>query len=318
MAKPQVIAADLADSVFGAQKIATGEMSQGELDASGREEWPLHYAIADALGGTVRPFDVYQGPYIELENEGRLFIYSEDGMEGHVWNEDTKESSEGFPIHEMSENEAVDAALSVLQDPDFHINKVEREHGAPLSSGHGQQDPNELNLTEADKSMLKGMNIGASLNNPLDGKGVKIASWLGRREDHPSSSTDLQAVVGDPLDQPISPFAQYHPNMGNMQTPNPLSPIQGDETFFMYLIPAAVFQSHDGQQWVIDSYTGGSYGVGLYNRWYPRQRAFVNVDDVRRSIHSWIEPVQVVVPPPPPGVTYYGQPVRVIDGKTHA
>src|SRR5271170_8037550 len=163
---PNKIAGDLADSVFGAApKVATGEMSQGELDASGRQEWPLHYAIADALGGTVRPFDQYQGPYIELPDEGRLFIYSEDGAAGSVWNEDTKQSSEPFLLHESSENEAVDAALSVCENPDLHI-KNETDSAPP-------------NAVPADHessmgSMLPGLISSRHLNSPLDGKSAHI------------------------------------------------------------------------------------------------------------------------------------------------
>jgi hypothetical protein len=36
-------------------------MSKSEVTA---EAFPIHFAIANALGGTVYPFDQYQGPYI--------------------------------------------------------------------------------------------------------------------------------------------------------------------------------------------------------------------------------------------------------------
>lgn len=39
----------------------TGEMSRDEVT---EENFPIHFAIAKALGGTVHPFDQYQGPYI--------------------------------------------------------------------------------------------------------------------------------------------------------------------------------------------------------------------------------------------------------------
>ncbi|KKK59701.1 hypothetical protein LCGC14_3031750, partial [marine sediment metagenome] len=39
----------------------TGEMLKEEVT---RDNYPLYFKIADALGGTVEPFDQYQGPYI--------------------------------------------------------------------------------------------------------------------------------------------------------------------------------------------------------------------------------------------------------------
>ena len=42
-----------------------GEMSS-PVD---RDEWPLHAAIADELEGDLRPFDVYQGPFVLVETK---------------------------------------------------------------------------------------------------------------------------------------------------------------------------------------------------------------------------------------------------------
>lgn len=321
---PKKIADDLASSVFGVgPKVATGEMSQEELDAHGREEWPLHYAIADALGGVVKPFDQYQGPYIDLPEEGRLFIYSNDGVVGAVWNEDTKQESEPFMLEVGSENAAVDAALSVCENPDMHITHGAASPDPAQTAPATPSDPNELNFSNEDKKFLGDIGIRSHLlNSPMESKNARLlrktaSGTLLVRDDHPSANAKLQQIMGDPLDQPYTPFVQFRPNPGTMQIPNPLSPIEGDEAFFTYLIPGAVFQSHDGQQWVIDNYNQGAYGVEIYNRWYPRQRAFVNIDDIRRSIHSYVEPVQVVIPAPPPGVSYIGQPVRIVDGKSH-
>jgi hypothetical protein len=319
---PQKIAADLADKMFGfGSKIATGEMTQAELDVHGREEWPLHYAIADALHGIVKAFDQYQGPYVTFEGKDlrsgqepyqvaprmpgivRLWISSEDGIEGVVYNEETDKQSTPFLLTGPSaEDDAVNAAKEVLGKqvlyPDAATSTPDAWHQE--SSDEGPRH----------------------LNSPLEGKSARLVKTADGsmliHDDHPSSNTKLQQIMGDSLDQPITPFAQFWPNVGTMQMPNPLSPIEGDACFFTYMVPGAVFQSHDGQQWVIDDYNGGPYGVQIYNRWYPRLRAWVNVDDIRRSIHSWVEPVQVVVPPPPPGVNYIGQPVRIVDGKSHA
>ncbi len=41
----------------------TGEMYESDLTP---DEYPLHFAVARALKGKVRPFDVYQGPYVVI------------------------------------------------------------------------------------------------------------------------------------------------------------------------------------------------------------------------------------------------------------
>jgi hypothetical protein len=130
--------------------------------------------------------------------------------------------------------------------------------------------------------------------------------------DHPNADSDLQAMVGDPTDVRTSTFAQFHPNPGTMQLPNPLSPIEGDEIFFAYMLPGAVFQAHDGSEWNILFYDGAD-SIQIENRWYPRISWFVSIGDIRRSIHQWIEPITQTVPPPPPGVDYSALPVKVMD-----
>jgi hypothetical protein len=134
-----------------------------------------------------------------------------------------------------------------------------------------------------------------------------------------NSDTTLQAMVGDPADTRVSTFVQFQPNPGSMQLPNPLSPVEGDEIFFTYMIPGAAFQSHDGQEWTILFY-GSNDDIEIENRWYPRNSPHVSLWDIRRSIHQWIEPVTQVVPPPPPGVDYSAQLVRMADktGVGHA
>ena len=131
-------------------------------------------------------------------------------------------------------------------------------------------------------------------------------------DDHQEINPELQRLVGDPDDVAVGVFSQMKPNPGTMQLPNPLSPIEGDEIFFTYLWPGAVFQSHDGQQWQIEAYDWTGQ-IEITNRWYPRQHAQVSVYDVRRSIHSWVEPIQQLVPPPPPGVRYDAQPVKIVE-----
>ena len=132
-------------------------------------------------------------------------------------------------------------------------------------------------------------------------------------DEQPNADTTLQAIIGDPADARSSTFVQFKPNPGTMQLPNPLSPIEGDDIFFSYMWAGAVFQSHDGKEFMIDSYLSPNE-IEITNRWYPREHAIVSISDVRRSIHQWIEPIQQVVPPPPPGVDYAALPVRIVDG----
>lgn len=132
-------------------------------------------------------------------------------------------------------------------------------------------------------------------------------------DEQPNSDTDLQAMVGDPDDTRTSTFAQFNPNPGTMQVPNPQSPIEGDDIFFTYMIPGSIFQDHNGHQWMIQNYTGPD-AVEIYDIWYPHRAPIVSLNDVRRSIHQWTSPVTQTVPPPPPGVDYGAQPVKIVDG----
>jgi hypothetical protein len=92
----------------------TGEDSNGEC-------WPIHLAIAQAVGGTLKPFDVYQGPYIAVGTDLtvgnspyampvrglriiRLWVCSNE-----VYREDTEES---LPF--WDEEDAVNAAKEIL------------------------------------------------------------------------------------------------------------------------------------------------------------------------------------------------------------
>ena len=61
----------------------TGEMNKADVT---RDAFPLHFAIARALRGTVLPFDVYQGPYVRTAH-GRLWLCSNGGATT-VYNED--------------------------------------------------------------------------------------------------------------------------------------------------------------------------------------------------------------------------------------
>jgi broad specificity phosphatase PhoE len=162
--------------------------------------------------------------------------------------------------------------------------------------------------TETDYPSLKG---GISMDaKELSEDLAKTAGILCEME--PNADQGLQAIVGDPDDVRTSTFVQFKPNPGTMQLPNPLSPVEGDDIFFAYMIPGAKFQAHDGTQWNIMTY-GAPDQIEIENVWYPREHAIVAIGDIRRSIDQWIEPVQQYVPAPPPGVDYSSLPVKVMD-----
>jgi hypothetical protein len=165
---------------------------------------------------------------------------------------------------------------------------------------------------EPDWSPHTGSKAGKTMDAQALASAVSKTARILTEEDVPNGNPELQKMVGDPDDFRTSTFTQFAPNPGNLFLPNPLSPVEGDEVFFAYMIPGAIFQAHDGSQWWIEAYDYRGQ-VEISNRWYPRIHAQVSVYDIRRSIDQWVEPVQVTVPPPPPGVNYDAQPVTIVD-----
>ena len=103
----------------------TGEMYKDDVT---REEFPVHFAIADAVGGTVEPFDVYQGPYVlvgsdirsgdepyQIAPRGlgvvRLWLCDKDGY-FTVFNE--ANNNESWPIPYDDTKDAILAARFVI------------------------------------------------------------------------------------------------------------------------------------------------------------------------------------------------------------
>lgn len=102
----------------------------GEMFYADPQEWPLHAAIAEQLGGELEPFDVYQGPYVafgpnlragdspysvplSVPGAVRLWVTCEDGYWCSIYREDTEESSGIFPYDD--EESAVLAARMLLR-----------------------------------------------------------------------------------------------------------------------------------------------------------------------------------------------------------
>jgi hypothetical protein len=171
-------------------KQATGGQSHEDVT---RAEYPLWYIIADALGGTVEPFDVYQGPYITVPgNEGRLFIVTEDGVTAQVWNEHTNEISDEFWVED--ENTAVDAAISILPNPPsntlpYGTEREEREEKGPDTSDIPDKIPADWKpkeeeewvpeMSEEDKIRLRGIAPIKGAKNALLKRAVPISTQRG-------------------------------------------------------------------------------------------------------------------------------------------
>jgi len=110
----------------------TGEMcwiDQNGMDSNG-DCYELHAAVAKAIGGTLQPFDVYQGPYIligkdvrigsspyALASTGmgvkRLWLVNEDNGWGQWFREDTEQFSSEFWWDDVEE--AIEAARELLK-----------------------------------------------------------------------------------------------------------------------------------------------------------------------------------------------------------
>lgn len=117
-----------------------------------------------------------------------------------------------------------------------------------------------------------------------------------------SMLADLAGISAEsPTNEAVSWSAQTSPQTSD-RIPNPLSPVQGDETFYTYCMPGAVFQAHDGSQWMILEYEWNGR-IQIENRWNPNINANVPVADIRRSIDAWVDPVYIKVPPPLVGAT---------------
>lgn len=110
-----------------------GEMSASEVT---RENYPLHFAIADAFNGTVQPFDQYQGPYVmvgaadmtsgdepyavpvptRITGGHRLWLTSDDGFELYIYNEANEKKSSPVVLMNQADvdgHAVIDAAVEV-------------------------------------------------------------------------------------------------------------------------------------------------------------------------------------------------------------
>ena len=114
----------------------TGEMAyinpETGIDSNG-ESWPIHLAIAKGVGGTLKAFDSYQGPYIAIGNDVRvgnppyeipinhlgcvrLWVCYENEYTSYVYREDIDDSISFETWCEDVHYYAIRAALELLKE----------------------------------------------------------------------------------------------------------------------------------------------------------------------------------------------------------
>mgnify|MGYP001567463141 CR=1 FL=1 len=99
-----------------------------------RESYPLHFAVADKLGGKVGAFDQYLGPYI-TSKIGKLWIQSVPEWRGYIVGEG--------PVWFSTEADALEAVKEALGEVDYDdiggIGLINSD-GKELLRGHGERD----------------------------------------------------------------------------------------------------------------------------------------------------------------------------------
>ena len=86
-----------------------GEMNKTDMT---KEAFPIHFAVARSTGGEVKPFDMYQGPYVYIPGQGKLWLYI-DNMRGYWYNEFNERESGYFNPY-ANNREACKQARSIL------------------------------------------------------------------------------------------------------------------------------------------------------------------------------------------------------------
>lgn len=94
------------------RKQATGEMGNDDLT---RDQWPWHFAVADAIGGEVKPFDQYQGPYIWKSGVGKIWISQDEAGDNVLYFEQYRDSIS------VDRNSVADVATQYLIERGFRV-----------------------------------------------------------------------------------------------------------------------------------------------------------------------------------------------------
>ena len=97
-------------------------------------------------------------------------------------------------------------------------------------------------------------------------------------------------VPVDTEDKDLTLGPTTDPNVAKSQ-----SPVLGDHAFYTYYVPGAAFEAKDGSQWDVENIADTGY-ARIRNRWYPREEVTLHTEDIRKTIHAWIEPIYQLVP----------------------
>jgi len=90
-----------------------GEMTKEEVT---KENFPLHFAVAKSLGGVVRPFDQYQGPYVYVPGFGKFWLTMVGDSVCRWYNDYTEKMSEPFYAYPETNHTACLRARQCLPD----------------------------------------------------------------------------------------------------------------------------------------------------------------------------------------------------------
>lgn len=101
-----------------------GQIGQDGYDPLNKEYWTAHAAVAKAVSGVLRPFDVYQGPYIQTPH-GSIWINADEADDciGVVFIEGGGVETRQSFAPAWSDTAAVSAATLALR---YHRAKVRR------------------------------------------------------------------------------------------------------------------------------------------------------------------------------------------------
>lgn len=99
----------------------TGEMS-APVD---EDRWSFHAMIRDIVDGELKPFDQYQGPYVDCENGDRLWLFHEQSSSTAlvIYNEKNDEKSEPQVLPYTNEEEAKSRLGEMIYEVRTNSNK---------------------------------------------------------------------------------------------------------------------------------------------------------------------------------------------------
>ena len=95
------------------ERTMAGEMTTEEVT---KENFPIHFAVAKSLGGGVRPFDQYQGPFVYVPGFGKFWLCMVDSHFARWYSDYTGKVSEIFYAFADTNHTACRRARQCLPD----------------------------------------------------------------------------------------------------------------------------------------------------------------------------------------------------------